>query len=96
VVGADGKWLSIGEVVDRFRAAGYSEHEQTIRRIIDTLIAAGKLEHYRTEVGRYRRLLTTDIDAYLQIKDMEPGPEREARWDELRRSLRGDATPTGD
>ncbi|MEU5950532.1 helix-turn-helix domain-containing protein [Micromonospora sp. NPDC047465] len=56
VVG-DGTWLAIGEVIARLRAAGFSESESTVRRMIDD----GTLESYRTERGGHRRIKAESV-----------------------------------
>ncbi|WP_121399488.1 helix-turn-helix domain-containing protein [Micromonospora sp. M71_S20] len=56
VVG-DGTWLSIGEVLARLRAAGFSESESTVRRMIDE----GALDSYRTERGGHRRIKAESV-----------------------------------
>lgn len=86
---ADGTWLSIGEVVARYRAAGYPDHVQTIRREIDAAISAGEVEHYRTR-GRFRRVRAADVDALIAVRRMEPGPDRDAELERLRRRNRGE------
>lgn len=65
VVG-DGTWLSTGEVIDRLRAAGFTESESTVRRMIDVLADSGELNSYRTEPGGHRRIKATDIDNLIR------------------------------
>ena len=64
-VADDATWLSLGEVVARFRAAGYSDSESTIRRLIDD----GEIESYRVERrggGRgHRRMRAASVDTLL-------------------------------
>ena len=48
----DGTWLTIGEVIARLRAAGFTESESTVRRMIDD----GVLVSRRTERGGHRRV----------------------------------------
>ncbi|MEU4640804.1 NUDIX hydrolase [Micromonospora sp. NPDC023814] len=66
VVG-DGRWLTLGEVIANFRAEGFSDSESTIRREVDDLIAAGKLDSYLTR-GRHRRISASGIRGYLQTR----------------------------
>ncbi|MEU8821782.1 hypothetical protein [Actinoplanes sp. NPDC048796] len=58
-------WLSLGDVIARFRAAGYSDSESTIRRLIDD----GEIESYRAErrpgVRGHRRMRASSVDALL-------------------------------
>lgn len=58
----DGAWLSIGEVLARLRAAGFSESESTVRRMIDE----GVLDSYRTERGGHRRIKAESVTALIQ------------------------------
>ena len=67
----DGRWLSTGEVVDRLRAAGYNESEQTVRRLID----AGWLESYRTEGGGHRRVSAKSVDGLIAARQRGDGGE---------------------
>ncbi|GAA2516425.1 hypothetical protein [Winogradskya humida] len=59
----DETWLSLGEVIARFRAAGFPDSESTIRRLIDD----GEIESYRSERagGRrgHRRMKAASVDA---------------------------------
>ncbi|MGJ3228937.1 excisionase family DNA-binding protein [Micromonospora aurantiaca (nom. illeg.)] len=64
VVG-DGTWLSIGEVIAQLRAAGFSESESTIRRMIDE----GALESYRTERGGHRRIKAESVSALISRRN---------------------------
>ena len=62
----DATWLSLGEVVARFRTAGYSDSESTIRRMIDD----GEIESYRSErrdgVRGHRRMKASSVEALLE------------------------------
>lgn len=61
VVG-DGTWLTIGEVLARLRAAGYTESESTVRRMIDE----GAVESYRIERGgHHRRIRAASVDQFI-------------------------------
>lgn len=71
----DGTWLTLGEVIARFRAAGFSDSESTIRREVDDLVAAGTLDSYLTR-GRHRRVSAAGIGEHL-VRRKNPGsPER--------------------
>jgi excisionase family DNA binding protein len=58
----DGTWLTIGEVIAALRAAGYTESESTVRRMIDD----GELESYRTERGGHRRVKATAVAGLIE------------------------------
>jgi hypothetical protein len=64
-VAGDPEWLTLGEVIERFRAAGYPDSESTIRRLIDD----GEIESYRAERrggGRgHRRMRAASVEALL-------------------------------
>ena len=69
----DATWLSISDVIARFRAAGYSDSESTIRRLIDD----GEIESYRSErrggSGRgHRRMKAESVDALLAARQRGP------------------------
>ncbi|MEV6693349.1 helix-turn-helix domain-containing protein [Micromonospora sp. NPDC051196] len=64
VVG-DGIWLALGEVLARLRAAGFSESESTVRRMIDD----GTLESYRTERGGHRRIRASSVDELIDRRN---------------------------
>lgn len=81
----DGTWLSTGEVVDRYRVAGYADSESTIRRELDDAIARGEIEVYRTR-GQYRRVRASDVRAFIAVKHLPRGPERDHRLGRLRRA----------
>lgn len=55
-----GEWLAIGEVIARLRAAGFTESESTVRRMIDD----GELSAYRTRRG-HRRIDAGSVDALI-------------------------------
>ena len=63
----DGTWLTIGEVLARFRAAGFGESESTVRRMIDD----GALESYRTERGGHRRVRAASVDEFIRRRRRE-------------------------
>lgn len=67
----DGTWLTIGEVIARFRAAGLPDSESTIRREVDDAVAAGRLDYYRTR-GGHRRVRAIGIDKLL-VERHKPG-----------------------
>ncbi|WKU03771.1 excisionase family DNA-binding protein [Micromonospora sp. HUAS LYJ1] len=46
----------------RLRAAGFSESESTVRRMIDE----GVLDSYRTERGGHRRIKAESVTALIQ------------------------------
>ena len=60
----DGTWLTLGEVIARYRADGFSDSESTIRREIDDLVADGQLDSYLTR-GRHRRVSASGVKAHL-------------------------------
>lgn len=61
---AGGPWLTVNETVERFRAAGYPDSPQTIRRLVDE----GKLVSYRTEEGGHRRVSAASVDDFLRAR----------------------------
>lgn len=61
---AGGQWLTVNETVERFRAAGYPDSPQTIRRLVDE----GKLAAYRTEDGGHRRVSAESVDQFLRAR----------------------------
>ena len=69
---ADPTWLTLGEVIQRFRAAGFPDSESTIRRMIDD----GEIESYRPErrgggLG-HRRMRASSVDALLERRQGGP------------------------
>lgn len=86
----DGTWLSTGEVVQLYRAAGYADSESTIRRELDDAIARGEVEVYRTR-GQYRRVRASDARALVGVKHLPAGSDRDAALAKLRR----DPPPSG-
>jgi DNA-binding transcriptional regulator PaaX len=91
VVG-DGTWLSMGEVVQLYRDAGFPESETTIRIEIDRAITVGEVESYRT-TGRFRRMKASDVKACLAVKRLPPGEERTKKLQQLRGGTEGEGTP---
>ncbi|MEU1240016.1 NUDIX hydrolase [Micromonospora parva] len=71
LVAGDGTWLTLGEVIARFRAAGFSDSESTIRREVDDLVAAGTLDSYLTR-GRHRRVSAAGIATHLLSRTGSP------------------------
>jgi hypothetical protein len=62
------RWLSLGEVVDRIRAAGYDDSRQTVRRLID----AGQFgQTYRTEAGGHRKVQESAVEEFLRRRQGE-------------------------
>ncbi|MBM0274155.1 helix-turn-helix domain-containing protein [Micromonospora sp. STR1s_6] len=49
-------------MIARLRAAGFSESESTVRRMIDD----GDLESYRTERGGHRRVKAQSVESLIQ------------------------------
>lgn len=70
----DETWLSLGEVIRRFREFGFEDSESTIRRLIDD----GVIESYRVAKsgGRrgHRRMLATSVEAHLRDRGGFGGP----------------------
>ncbi|MEV7267035.1 NUDIX hydrolase [Micromonospora aurantiaca] len=60
----DGTWLTLGEVIARYRAAGFHDAESTIRREIDDLVNTGALASYRTR-GKHRRVEAAGVDRLI-------------------------------
>ncbi|MGC5033101.1 NUDIX hydrolase [Micromonospora sp. DT229] len=60
----DGTWLTLGEVIARYRAAGFHDAESTIRREIDDLVTSGSLDSYRTR-GGHRRVAAAGVDRLI-------------------------------
>jgi predicted nucleic acid-binding Zn ribbon protein len=60
------RWLTINQVVERLRAAGYDDTGATLRRMVD----AGDFGvegdgWYRTERGKYRMVAAAAVDALI-------------------------------
>jgi 8-oxo-dGTP pyrophosphatase MutT (NUDIX family) len=64
LVAGDGTWLTLGEVIARYRAAGFHDAESTIRREIDDLVGTGALASYRTR-GKHRRVEAAGVDRLI-------------------------------
>lgn len=87
-------WLSLGEVVARYRTAGYEESEQTIRREIDDACEAGEVQWYRTRSRLsvrpgHRRVLASDVEALIAVKNMPPGTDRDEALRRRRAAVEG-------
>lgn len=70
---ADKPWLTIREIVERLRDAGYTDSSDTVRRAID----AGRYgtqgtDWYRTD-GGYRMVRPDAVEANIQRR-REPAP----------------------
>jgi excisionase family DNA binding protein len=68
-VPGDSTWLTFGETLARLRAAGFTESESTVRRMIDD----GEIESYRTERGPnrrgHRRIKAESVDALIRRRN---------------------------
>ena len=62
---ADETWLTIGEVLTRLRAAGFTESESTVRRMIDD----GEVKSYRTKRGGHRRIDAASLAALIRRRN---------------------------
>ncbi len=65
----DGTWLSLGEVLQRLRAAGFADSESTVRRAIDS----GELASYR-QPGRgarpgHRRIKASSVEEMIRRRN---------------------------
>lgn len=65
--------LTVVEIVERLRAAGYDDSPQTVRRLID----AGKfgpegVDWYRTERGGHRKVRQAAVDAAIKRRQATP------------------------
>ena len=63
----DGTWLTIGEVLAKLRAAGYTDSESTVRRMIDD----GLLASHRTMRGGHRRVKASSVDELIAARKAE-------------------------
>lgn len=64
-MGRDDEYLTLGDVVNRLRAAGYPDSRQTVRRAIDRgTYGAEGIDWYRTETG-YRMVRSLAVDAVI-------------------------------
>jgi hypothetical protein len=60
------RWLTINQVVERLRAAGYDDTGATIRRMVDAGDFGKEGEGwYRTERGKYRMVAPAVVDALI-------------------------------
>jgi predicted nucleic acid-binding Zn ribbon protein len=61
------EWLTVQQVADAFRAAGYPDSPATLRRMIDAgEFGAQGDGWYRTERGGYRMVKRSAVDAFLR------------------------------
>lgn len=65
----DGTWLTIGEVLAKLRAEGFTDSESTVRRMIDD----GLLRSHRTGKG-HRRVKATSVDELIASRNQ---PEKD-------------------
>lgn len=63
---AEPDWLTVHEVVERLREAGYRDSAMTVRRMVDDgeFGQQGK-DWYRTERGKYRMVAVTAVQALV-------------------------------
>ncbi|MGK5737296.1 hypothetical protein [Micromonospora sp. URMC 103] len=63
---AESGYLTIKQVRDRLVAAGYSDSDQTIRRLLaDGKLGKEGIDWYRTERGRYRMVSADAVDRLI-------------------------------
>ncbi|TBL44222.1 NUDIX hydrolase [Verrucosispora sp. SN26_14.1] len=74
LVAGDGTWLTLGEVIARYRHAGFHDAESTIRREIDDLATSGSLASYRTR-GGHRRVAAAGVDQLIAERLNPAGPK---------------------
>lgn len=61
------QWLTVQQVAEAFRAAGYPDSSATLRRMIDADEFGSQGESwYRTERGGYRMVKRDAVEAFLQ------------------------------
>lgn len=61
------EWLTVQQVADAFRAAGYPDSTATLRRMIDAgEFGAQGDGWYRTERGGYRMVKRSAVDDFLR------------------------------
>ncbi|MFG1776588.1 helix-turn-helix domain-containing protein [Micromonospora sp. NPDC049048] len=61
------EWLTVQQVADAFRAAGYPDSAATLRRMIDAgEFGAQGDGWYRTERGGYRMVKRSAVDDFLR------------------------------
>lgn len=72
---AEPDWLTVHEVVERLRAAGYRDSAMTVRRMVDDgeFGQQGK-DWYRTERGKYRMVAVAAVQALVTRRRAQGTP----------------------
>lgn len=74
MVGAEPVWLTVQQVVDRLRAAGYVDSPMTVRRMVDDGEFGPRGEAwYRTERGGYRMVTAAAVDRLVAKRRSHTG-----------------------
>jgi hypothetical protein len=85
----DGRWWTVKEAMTRFREAGRSVSDTTVR----SMLAQDLLRGWYTEPGRHARIEPASVDQLIPLLLMKLGPARDDALEGLKRKNRGEPEP---